>query len=152
MTINGNVEYVYGGSDSGDVNGNINIVINGGVYAGGHNADAEIGDVHKWYSGTVTSGCLEGDANGDITTTINENATVYSVIGGGDLATVTGNTNVHVYGNVLKLDDTANSSNRALWMMVMAFSGVGLVAALVLSKRLNPKEKRTRHYKAKYYK
>lgn len=112
VTVDGNVEYVYGGSDNGDIEGNIIVTINGGVYAGGHNADMEIGKVYDWYGGTVTSGCLDGTVTGNITTTISKGAEVHSVIGGSDDGGVIGNTNVHVYGTILK--QNYQSANRAL--------------------------------------
>ena len=121
VTINGNVEFVYGGSHNGDVTGDINITINGGVYAGGHNADVEIGDIYTWCGGTVTSGCIAGTVTGNITTTINKGAEVHSVIGGSDDGCVVGDTNVHVYGTVLKKN--YESANRALRYAGSVFGG-----------------------------
>ena len=121
VTVNGNVEYVYGGSHNGNVNGNINITINGGVYAGGHNADIEIGDVDGWYGGTVTSGCIEGVVHGDIVTTINKDAEVHTVTGGSDDGGVIGNTYVHVYGTILKKN--YEEANRALKGAGCVFGG-----------------------------
>lgn len=121
VTVNGNTEYVYGGSLSGDVAGNIEITINGGVYAGGHNADMEIGNVADWYGGTVTSGCMQGTVDGDITTTIGRDAKVHAVVGGGDNGGVTGNTRVHVYGTILK--QNYESSNRYLRYAGCVFGG-----------------------------
>ena len=118
ITVNGNVEYVYGGSHNGDVAGDINITINGGVYAGGSNADLEFDGVSEWYGGTVTSGCIGGTVTGNITTTINKDAEVHSVIGGSDDGGVVGSTNVHVYGTILKKN--YEDANRAL-------SGAGCV-------------------------
>lgn len=121
VTVNGNVEYVYGGSHSGNIKGDINITINGGVYAGGHNADAEIGNIYSWFGGTVTSGCIEGTVTGNITTTINKGAEVHSVIGGSDDGGVAGNTTVHVYGTILK--KSYESANRALKGAGCVFGG-----------------------------
>ena len=122
IMVNGDVEYVYGGSSSGDVTGDINIDINGGVHAGGHNADAVIGDVTgNWYGGTVTSGCMSGMVTGNITTRINKGASVHTVIGGSDDGGVNGDTNVHVYGTILK--DKYQKANRFLSGAGSVFGG-----------------------------
>ena len=113
VTINGNTEYVYGGSSSGDVTGNINVTVNGKVLAGGHNADAVIGDVTgRWFGGTVQGGCMQGDVTGDVTTTIGPKASVHAVIGGCDDGGVHGNTSVHVFGTILK--ERYQNANRFL--------------------------------------
>ncbi len=70
-------------------------VIGGGVYAGGHNADMELGDVYSWFGGTVTSGCDDGK--------------------------VIGNTNVHIYGTILKKN--YESANRFLSGAGSVFGG-----------------------------
>ena len=129
VVVNGNVEYVYGGNQYGDVHGNINVTINGGVYAGGHNADIEIGDVGNWYGGTVTGGCLDGTVDGNITTTINKDAEVHAIIGGSDDGGVTGSTNVHVYGTILKKN--YQNSNRYLRYAGCVF-GAGYVGEISL--------------------
>ena len=122
VTVNGDVEYVYGGCNNGNVTGDINIDINGGVHAGGHNADAVIGDVTGyWYGGTVTSGCMSGMVTGNITTRINKGASVHTVIGGSDDGGVNGNTNVHVYGTILK--DKYQKANRFLSGAGSVFGG-----------------------------
>ena len=122
VEVNGDVEYVYGGSSNGDVTGDINIEINGGVHAGGHNADVVIGDVTDyWFGGTVTSGCISGMVTGNITTRINKGASVHTVIGGSDDGGVNGNTNVHVYGTILK--DKYQKANRFLSGAGSVFGG-----------------------------
>ena len=112
-------EYVYGGSSSGNVNGKINVTVNGKVLAGSHNADAVIGDVtDTWLGGTVQGGCMQGDVTGVVTTTIGPNASVHAVIGGCDDGGVHGSTSVHVYGTILK--EQYQNTNRFL-------SGAGCV-------------------------
>ena len=102
VTVNGDVQYVYGGSSNGDVTGDINIEINGGVHAGGHNADMVMGNVSTWYGGTVTSGCTQGNVTGNIVTTITKNGTIHAAIGGCEYGVVTGNTRINVYGRVIR--------------------------------------------------
>lgn len=121
VTLNGAVEYVYGGCHSGNVKGNIQVTINGKVLAGGHNADVEIGDVYDFYGGTVTSGCIDGNVDGTITTTVNKDGVVHAVIGGCDNGGVTGTTNVHIYGTLLK--EKYQSANRYLRYAGCVFGG-----------------------------
>lgn len=119
ITMNGTAQYVYGGSIGGNVTGDINVTINGKVLAGGHDANVVIADVKdRWFGGTVTSGCHQGEVNGNITTTIGEGATVHTVIGGCDDGGVHGSTSVHVHGTILK--ERYQNANRFL-------SGAGCV-------------------------
>lgn len=92
---------------------------------------------------------LEANADGYTTTVRGESG---EIVGNAAVSFVNDRGDIPEEPPVDPVPQTSDETDMALWMMVMAFSGVGLVAALVLSKRLNPKEKRTRHYKAKYYK
>lgn len=121
VTLGGAVEYVYGGCHSGNVEGDINVTINGQVLAGGHNADMEVGEIYSYFGGTVTSGCIEGNVTGTVTTTVNKDGVIHAVIGGCDNGGVSGTTNIHIYGTILK--EKYESANRYLRYAGCVFGG-----------------------------